>query len=142
MNTKKRFMLIVGALCTVLSLQAQSKVTLADAYEQNRAANERRRAMIDANVERQPLKPVWGSSSGTQVKTFKIGEGLGYTKTYLERTNGWVCTLSGVSGFYGRGLKGFNLKIFKEDGYWKLSKGRGGCGGCSTGVEAICWKTD
>ena len=64
--------------------------------------------------------------------------GSSQTKT-LAKTSTHTCALSKAGGYYGRGLKGFDAKVYKSGSYWKLTVGRNNCGGCDTWGEAICW---
>lgn len=124
---------------------AMAKVTLDDVYK----ADEAQRAQDLAAYEQYkrdysyPLKPNESSTPSGQVVEFSTGgETTSVITKTLKPTNGWVCSLSKVSGYYGRGLKGTDAHVYQSGGYWRLRSGRASCGGCAVSAKAVCWETN
>ncbi|CAK3641984.1 MULTISPECIES: hypothetical protein [Vibrio] len=138
----KRILLGLAALVFILP-PAMAKVTLEDVYK----ADEAQRAQDLAEFEQYkrdysyPLEPAYGSGASSQVVEFSTGgETTSVITKTLKPTNGWVCALSKVSGYYGRGLKGTDAHVYQSGGYWKLTSGRASCGGCAVSAKAVCWE--
>ncbi|MEZ8822532.1 hypothetical protein AB4425_17310 [Vibrio sp. 10N.261.51.A1] len=139
----KEMMVIIAAVSCALSYSALAKVTLEDGYaseaeywdsvKKNRAEYEKD-LYTGLEVPENPSNSVKVVEFSTGAETTSI-----ITKT-LKPVNGWVCSLSGVSGYYGRGLKGTDAKVYQSSGYWKLTSGRASCGGCAVSAKATCWE--
>lgn len=56
----------------------------------------------------------------------------------LKPTNGYVCTVSRTGGYYKRGLKGVDVRVYPSGGYWYLKAA--GANSDNWG-EATCWNT-
>ncbi|WP_299144002.1 hypothetical protein [uncultured Vibrio sp.] len=139
----KRIFFGLAALVFILP-PAMAKVTLEDVYR----ADEAQRAQDLAEFEQYkrdysyPLQPSVINPSGQVVEFSTGGETTSVITKTLKPTNGWVCALSKVSGYYMRGLKGTTAEVFQSNGYWKLTSGRASCGGCAVSANAICWEVD
>ncbi len=140
----KKIVLVAALMSSAFASNAAfAKVTLEDAYaseyeyyksvKQNRAEYEK--------YLYSGLEPPQSGSGSIQVVEFSSGSETTsiITKT-LKPTNGWVCALSKVSGYYGRGLKGTDAHVYQSGGYWKLTSGRASCGGCAVSAKATCWE--
>lgn len=140
----KKVMLMITLMSgAIVSHTTLAKVTLEDGYaseadyyesvKQNRAEYEK--DLYDG------LEPPQSGSGSVQVVEFSSGsESTSIITKTLKPTNGWVCALSKVSGFYGRGLKGTDAHVYQSGGYWKLTSGRASCGGCAVSAKATCWE--
>ena len=136
----KRILFGLAALVFILP-PAIAKVTLEDVYK----ADEAQRAQDLAEFEQYkrdysyPLEPNESSTPSGQVVEFSTGgETTSVITKTLKPTNGWVCSLSKVSGYYGRGLKGTDAHVYQSGGYWRLKSGRASCGGCAEIGRASC----
>ena len=139
----KKMMVIIAAFSSALSYSALAKVTLEDGYASQAEYYEsvkQNYAEYEKDLYDGLPRPQSGSGS-VQVVEFSSGsESTSIITKTLKPTNGWVCALSKVSGFYGRGLKGTDAHVYQSGGYWKLTSGRASCGGCAVSAKATCWE--
>ncbi|MEZ9361467.1 hypothetical protein AB4175_16510 [Vibrio cyclitrophicus] len=136
----KKVLLLLPLLC--LSTGVLAKVTYEDALESARPYEEANTAVHNPpdDFGLTPDESPDGNTS-PQVVTFSTGaESTTIITKTLKPVNGWACSLSKVSGYYGRGLKGTTAEVFQSGGNWKLTSGRPSCGGCAVSASAVCWE--
>tara|TARA_B110000008_G_scaffold232110_1_gene235553 strand:+ start:489 stop:914 length:426 start_codon:yes stop_codon:yes gene_type:complete len=131
---------ILTSIFTSLSISA--KVTLDDVYAADAPKRARDLANNAAHMARHssPLRANDTSGSNTVVEYSTGPESTSVITKTLKPISGWMCSLNGVSGYYGRGLKGTTADVYQDSGYWKLTSGRPSCGGCAVSAKAICWQ--
>jgi hypothetical protein len=78
--------------------------------------------------------PVSGDSSQKTITRFSVSNG---TKR-LQPASTHTCVVGQVGGFYGRGLKGIEVDVYQQSGYWYL-KALHNSGGSSNWATATCW---
>ncbi len=139
----KHLILIAAILSSsLISYTTHAKVTLEDAYASEAEyydSVKKNRAEYEKGLYT-GLRDPENSSKGTAVEFSTGPETTSIITKTLKPTSGWVCALSGVSGYYGRGLKGTDARVFQDSGHWKLTSGRASCGGCAVSAKATCWE--
>ena len=78
--------------------------------------------------------PESGDSSQKTITRFSVSNGT----TRLQPSNTHTCVVGQVGGFYGRGLKGIEVDVYQQSGYWYL-KALHNSGGSSNWATATCW---
>ena len=78
--------------------------------------------------------PESGDSSQKTITRFSVSNGT----TRLQPSNTHTCVIGQVGGFYGRGLKGIEVDVYQQSGYWYL-KALHNSGGSSNWATATCW---
>ncbi|MEZ8995902.1 hypothetical protein AB4562_03840 [Vibrio sp. 10N.222.54.A1] len=136
----KKTLLLIPLLCISTGLLA--KVTYDDALESNQPFEEANAAVHNPpDTQGLSAGETPDGSASPQVVTFSTGaESTSIITKTLKPVNGWACSLSKVSGYYGRGLKGTTAEVFQSGGNWKLTSGRSSCGGCAVSASAVCWE--
>jgi hypothetical protein len=134
--------LILVTLFTMLaSAGVHAKATIEQAYADDARYHA---AIADAtkNATRERLREDWDN----YVTTSEGVGGAGTVTQYdvrngerrLQPVNTHVCVVGSAGGYYGRGLKGLDVKVFQRSGYWYLSAHHNS-GGSDNWATATCW---
>lgn len=138
----KHIILIAALLSSsIISYTAYAKVTIEDGYK---SEADYYKSVKDNQAEYEKglytgLKDPQNSNQGAAVEFSTGAETTSIITKTLKPVSSWMCTLSGVSGYYGRGLKGTTARVYQSSGYWRLTSGRASCGGCAVSAKATCW---
>ena len=130
-------------LLTMLSTTAyaEKKATIEDAYRDMKVYGDAIKAAT-TNATPEQLEYDWNtyvnpSQSASNKKTitrFSVNNGT----TRLQSSDTHTCVVGQVGGYYGRGLKGLEVDVYQQSGYWYL-KALHNSGGSDNWATATCW---
>ena len=136
----KKYVLIILAIIT--STAAVAKVTEADvARDRAWAASQNPsvpQSVIDNQWDKYNNPPNETGGKSTYVRFSLNPPSDSVRSKTLKPTSTYICALSKIGGYYGRGLKGFDANVHESGSNWVLTVGKN-CGGCDNWGEAICW---
>ena len=133
-------MLLITTLMMLSTTAYGKKVTMEQAYADDKAYSDAVDAAT-ANATQEQLQRDWDanvslSTSGSSkvITRFSVNNG---TKR-LQPASTHTCVVGQVGGFYGRGLKGIEVDVYQQAGYWYL-KAQHNSGGSNNWATATCW---
>lgn len=123
-----------------LSFNVFAKVTIDDVNRSMDAQDRQYSSISDAEIRQKwdSYAKIPRSESQTALKVTTTEYYARNKQVKLRPTNGYVCAVAQAGGYYHRGLKGVNVRVYPSGAYWYLSAK-------STNADnwgrATCWNT-